>query len=214
MNAYPGERGNSVSEPPEPAFFLRWTLIGTLALAPVALAVPVYLSLSQTWPEMARVLALLAIGLIEGLALGGAQAFIMQRQGLLANKRRWILATVAGSTSAWALLSLLILSPWPLPEEISLPIYALWGAHGALIGLAQWLVVRKTFPYSSSWIAVCLLAWVLGEKLSYPCLVATSNGANPAIMLLPRTCTGLSIAAMTGTGMIFLLGDALEKKKS
>lgn len=212
MNARRGERRPTADEPPEPSFFLLWTLAGTAGLAPAAIALPLYLNISAAASPVVRVLALLLLGAAEGLALGLAQVWILRRRQLLDDTRYWIAATAAGSAAAWALIGLCGLFSAP-PAELTPLIFALWGAHGAVVGAVQWLAVRRQTPYFSAWIAVCVLAWIAGEKLAFPSLVALSNGADPSLMIVPRLCMGLVIAAVTGVGLLLLRSDLTGEQK-
>jgi hypothetical protein len=88
---------------------------------------------------------------VTGLAIGILQAFVLQHR--LRNAWWWAVATTFGwmAGSAVGLLS--------LPLQFSLlPGFTL----GALLGLSQWLVLRRQVYWSGWWIALSLVGWTTG----------------------------------------------------
>jgi len=188
----------------QPHFGVRWLLATGLALSFTALALPWALTqVGNTY-----YLALILIGVVEGALLGIAQSAVL---GSLVPTNKWVVATIISSVIAWALVALAARTPAPsIPQSISgvpriMPVVTLWAVHGALIGIAQWLVLRKIVRRAIWWIPTCALAWVIGEAAAFNSLIQIQQwGAPVASLIAPRILTALLIAIVTGLVMVQL----------
>ena len=94
-------------------------------------------------------------GLVIGSAVGIAQWLVL---------RRWI-----SPVGWWVALSIIgfgvgkALAEAALPATTTLPGYALTGAIiGVVVGLAQWVVLRRSLASAGWWVPATSLAWVVG----------------------------------------------------
>lgn len=191
----------------QPGFWVRWTLITGLALSFAALALP----WAYTQVGSAFYIDLILIGVVEGALLGVAQSAVL---GSLVPTNRWIAAAVISSLIGWALIALAARTPAPsIPQSLAdipriMPVVTLWAAHGALIGLAQWFVLRKAVHRAIWWIPACAMAWVIGEAAAFNSLIMVQQqGAPVASLIAPHILTALFIAVVTGLVMVQLRHD-------
>jgi hypothetical protein len=88
---------------------------------------------------------------LSGLAIGILQAFVLK--GRLRAFWGWIIATTLG----WFLGVTLGLAL--VPDEMS---FLTGFLTGALLGVAQWLVLRREVNLSGWWIAISIVGWSTG----------------------------------------------------
>lgn len=207
------ERTNTVGPPPAagPPSALRWTLLCAAAeavgmaaaTAAVAVSAVLFGDPVGAGQVFAVVALILAGGLVEGAALGSAQALGLRRW-LRSVTRPWVLVTVLVAGLGWAAGSLpSVLSDGgggagpPLPAVLG-GACALGAAMGALLGTAQALVLRGRVAHPWRWVVANALAWA---------------GAMPVIFLgasgVPEGWTGLALiplGAVTGAAAGAVLG--------
>lgn len=88
---------------------------------------------------------------VTGLAIGILQAFVLK--GRLQNVWWWAAATTLG----WLLSFVFNLAP--LPQNLG---FLSAFVTGALVGIAQWLVLYKQVFWSGWWIAISIIGWTTG----------------------------------------------------
>ncbi len=170
---------SSTPSAPRPPSLTRWTARCALAeavgigTAAAAYAVVDARGAPGTGPEVAAALALVVgAGLVEGAALGGAQA-----GGLRAwlpdtwtarRARRWVLVTVLVAGLGWAAGSApAVLSAdapagdaGPSPWLVVLGAAGLGAAMGAVLGAVQAGVLRGVVAHPRRWVTANVLAWM------------------------------------------------------
>lgn len=123
---------------------------------------------------LAAALAVAAGTLIEGLCVGTAQWLVLRRPLRKMRWRTWAVATATGACIAWTLG--MVPSTFMFngsssgsegPGAMSdLMIYALAAGMGlvlgAILGLPQWLALRRYLPNAGWWVLANALAWTLG----------------------------------------------------
>ncbi|HET8660862.1 MAG TPA: hypothetical protein VFM55_17900 [Micromonosporaceae bacterium] len=202
-----------VHTPPPP--LLQWVAlcaageaIGMTAAAAAAKASQALAGDAPTGPAVALALSLVvAGGLIEGLALGAAQAAGLRRWLSARHRRRWVLVTVAIAGLGWAAASAPAVvagggesggggePPWLL---VLVGGAALGATMGAVLGAAQALVLRGQVRHPWRWVGANVLAWFLAMAVIF--LGATTPAAGwpaPAVVAL-GTATGLAAGATLG----------------
>lgn len=107
-------------------------------------------------------------GAIGGAAIGLAQWFVLRQQ--FSQALWWVLVNAAiwglmGSSSLGAL-------GWVTPSTLSVPLRAIYGTIdgvqlGALIGVAQWLVLRQQVDNAWRWIVASTVSWSLGLVIGW-----------------------------------------------
>lgn len=159
----------------------------------------------STGREAAVALSLvIAGGLVEGVALGVAQAAGLGRWLPRPDRRRWVLVTVAVAGIGWAAAS----APSVLAGDdgggqpswllIALGAAGLGVAMGGVLGAAQALVLRGHVTHPGRWVAANALAWAPAMSVIF--LGATAPGAGwsvPAVVGL-GTLTGAAAGAALG----------------
>jgi hypothetical protein len=144
---------------------LATTFGETLGFLVPALAATVAFDL---YPAFTFVL-MLAAGVLEGIVLGTAQAFVLRREFLGFSRGAWVGATALGAGVAWFIGMLPSTfypawTDWPVAVTVPLAV-VLGGALLASIGLAQWTVLRRHVARSRTWAPVNAVGWLLGLGL-------------------------------------------------
>jgi len=140
-----------------------WTTLGEF----VGFSVPALVAaLTLATPVGLTTLLLITAGFVEGALLGLAQAHVLRRVLPAVPRKRWVAATAAGASVAWAIGLLPMLSNgrlFDVPPAILVPVVAILGTMllGSL-GTAQWLVLRPHVDRSHWWIAATAAAWIGG----------------------------------------------------
>lgn len=121
--------------------------------------------------------------LIFGLVLGGAQWLILRRLVTGFRVRRWLFVN-----SLSVPLAVLLGFAASLSINHTLTGNMFGGTiGGALIGTAQWSVLRNHFPRASLWILGCVLGWLIEVYLF---------NVSPGFLLLTGTVTGMVSGAV------------------
>jgi hypothetical protein len=171
---------------PEATFYPRWIVanawaeaagLGTTLLLGRA-AARVLEQDAGTGAVLAGAMAAVTLGvLLEGALVGGAQARVLRGSLQDLSAADWIKATMLGAGVAWLLgmvpstvAALVASSPSsrtvPPPEPSALGQYGLalllGAVTGPLLGLGQWLVLRRHVARAGRWIVANAVAWALG----------------------------------------------------
>ncbi len=161
---------------------------------------------------------LLLVGVLQGLILGFSQWLVLRHY--IHNASRWILVTTIGAFFAWligliasmAIAFALVLEG--LRATALLGGLALLGAGiGAILGLAQWLVlreyVRARIRQVGWWMAANALAWSLGLLVAFIGVgMLKSNGFSIKMSLISAatgSVMGTVIGVITGIALVWLL---------
>jgi len=172
-------------------------------------------------PVPAAALAVLAGTLLEGSLVGTAQWLVLHHPLRGLRWRAWAVATALGACVAWTLgmipSTFLITgsgSAEPGPGGMSdLLIYALAAGMGLvlgpLLGVPQWLVLRRHLSRAGWWVPANALAWMLGMVVIF-----VGTGFIPAqgitlpvalVLLLFVVAAGAVVGAVHGLVLIWLL---------
>lgn len=238
-----GERINKPSAParyaashPGRALWLRWALafiLGELvgfAAAAAAGAVMVWAleALTGSASDIALIGVMVLAGSLEGATVGLAQWTILRRYIPHLTAGSWTLATIAGAAAAWAIGMTLAAVAAP-SQEVAVPAVigaaALLGAiNGALLGLAQWAVLRRHVRRAGWWVAANAAGWALGmvvafggtglttESTPIPGIIAIWAVTGPLMAITPAAVTGLVLVRLlnrmpTGLKLLNTLGN-------
>ncbi|HXL35698.1 MAG TPA: hypothetical protein VN954_00695 [Ktedonobacteraceae bacterium] len=169
----------------------------------------------------AAVLAVLAGTFIEGTVVGTAQWLVLHRPIKDIRWCVWVLATAIGAFVAWTLG--MIPSTFMFAGADSggtastqmsdLVIYTLAAVMGfvlgPILGVPQWLVLRRYLPKAGWWVLANALAWMVGMVIVF---VAT-NFIPPEgitlnvafVLLLFLFIAGAAVGAIHGLVLIWLL---------
>lgn len=165
---------------------------------------------------IAKIALLSVAGIGEGAILGGSQWLVLRRYLPALKWQAWVLATALAAGIAWVIGMSLGTATSYLSglNPVLLGIVAM--PLGVLLllslGTAQWLVLRRYIPASSSWIAVNALAWSLGVAVPVIALALVPDGAPPLLMvvvgLISGVLMGAVVGAITGITLVRLLYNA------
>lgn len=199
-------------------------LTSTMALAAGAFAVNDSVSLGLGLLIAVAVAALGAA--VEGVVVGGLQWRVVRPALQELQLRDWVVATSAGAFVAWALgmlPSTLISAAGAAtsPEATSfepalwlqLVMAALMGfVLGPVLGVPQWLVLKRTVPLAGWWVVANANAWALGMPMIF---LATSRieAGDPAWLIAAYVAAGclaagLAVGAVHGAWLVWLLRRA------
>ena len=166
-------------------------------------------------PDVVLVVGLTIAGLLEGLAIGVAQARVLARFAPDVDGHDWVLATVAAAGFAWfvgmgggALMGAAV-GPPILVAALLIPA---WCAALLSMGYAQWRVLRRTVPRSAHWVWVTAGAWLLGVMIPTVALSTAPNSwpgaVHAGIGVLAAMAMGLTVGALTGHTLERLLDSS------
>lgn len=186
----------------------------------VAVLLAVGLAQTHTLPPGLELLivtgAFLVIGVYEGALVGTAQWLALRRVLPRVSARSWIGATAIGATVAWILGRLpSALSDWrgggdgaivtTSPSMTILLSIVAGAALGAILGAAQWFVLRRHLPRARMWIVANALAWMCAMPVIFLAAALPGEHASlPAIGALVLLAVGLAGAIVGLVEGVFL----------
>ncbi len=165
----------------------------------------------------AAALAVLAGTFIEGIVVGTAQWLVLRRPLKSIRWRVWVLATAIGAFVAWTLGMIPStgsdIGGATSAQMSDLMVYALAAVMGfvlgSILGVPQWLVLRRHLPKAGWWVLANALAWMVGMVVVF---VGTSfippEGITISValmLLLFLFAAGAAVGAVHGLVLIWLL---------
>lgn len=189
-------------------------MLGIAAAAAVALAFMATFGVPTTAAmTVAFLLCMVAAGALEGALLGALPGAMLRRIFPGFPVARFTLATVAVAMLAWlvGMLPSTLVSDaapaGPVTEPALLDVVAVsafgGAAGGALIGLAQWAVMRAHVPRAGRWIVATSLGWALALPLDMLAGMLPSEGDGWVGIL------GTALAFGLGAGVVVALPTGL-----
>lgn len=119
----------------------------------------------------------IGLGALEGAIVGSAQAIVLRRR--LPQLRIWVAATMLAAVVAWTLgmlsgtlLSLDGSASSATPSEISDNLQVVLAVPmglvaGTILGIPQWLILRRYISRAAWWVGANALAWACGMPLVF-----------------------------------------------
>lgn len=180
--------------------------VGMTAAAAAARASFALVGEPSTPSDMATALTLtVAGGLVEGLALGGAQAAGLAHVLPARARARWVAVTVTVAGIGWAAASAPAVLAGPSEDGAAPPLPlvlvgagALGTVMGAALGAAQATVLRPHVPHPGRWVVASAAGW--GPAMAVLFAGATTPNADwpaPAVVAL-GTLTGVAAGSALG----------------
>ncbi|QZZ22868.1 hypothetical protein J5X98_11270 [Leptothermofonsia sichuanensis E412] len=196
------------------------TVVGGLAgigIAGVASLIAGYLGTIST------VTLLHLVGALEGLALGFTQWLVLRRY--VKHVGWWVVATGIGAVIAWlvglqvsVMLTLIFFDgvvTEATPFALLKAVFFLGAWVGAVLGLAQWFVLRTHVRKGITWVFANALAWGLGLLVAFLGATLTRPGEftlkTTLIGVATGATTGVVVGAITGIVLVWLLKPRLLK---
>ncbi len=162
--------------------------------------------------DLALVMGLTLAGLVEGGAIGMAQARVLARFAPNIDRRDWVLATAAAAGFAWfvgmggAALMGADVAPAALLAVVLVPA---WSVGLLAMGYAQWRILRRTVAQSNRWVWVSAGAWLLGVTIPVVALSSAPNGwpgwVHAGVGVAAAVAMGLTVGMLTGRTLERLL---------
>lgn len=193
----------------------RWMLYmtaGELAgFAVPAITLPLFIALG--WSDAAIAPLTLLAGACEGLAVGFAQALVLERVLADLSRREWMVATAWGAVIAYALAAIwnLMLNATNGVFTVAVIIAGIFIGIAFLLtmGTAQWFVLRKHVPRAGGWIAANAIAWPAGVAMPFITIALVPHGSPVVFNILAGVVggvlMGLIVGALTGAALVWLL---------
>jgi len=188
--------------------------LGEVFLSPIAfLFVP--FSSPKNWVDVFGIMLKVAAGIATGVSVGIIQWLLLRYY--ITNSWRWVIATVIGMASGGFLEAFLYsiarrylpmdatLNTWKVTTWIAIFVY------GIVIGLVQWVVLRKVSSKTWTWVVANGFGWALaitiGDELLrpmfYPC--CADYWLNPIDEIIIYGVSGILIGIITGILLSWLL---------
>ena len=189
----------------------RWTIATTLGEL-LGFAVPALVGATLgalEVPQLPMAAGLVLAGAGEGAVLGAFQgrslAPAVATDDVTAAKirRDWTRATAAAAMIAW----ILGMTPSTVldgdPSAVAPAVLIVGGvvlglAFLLVMGVAQWLVLRRVVAGAWRWIAASALAWPLGVAVPVVALMAVPDGAPMAAHAVVGVLAGVAMGAVVG----------------
>jgi len=144
-------------------------------------------------------------GLVIGSAVGISQWLVLRRR--IPSTGWWIVLTIVSFGVGKALAVAL------LPDAATLPADVLTGAIiGAVVGIAQWLVLRRSVSSAAWWVPATAAAWAVGWSA-----IGAAEGATDRSTLTQYLVGGVGAAAaglITAIALIWLLRSPIASAGS
>lgn len=209
--------------------WLRWVLANavgeTIGLGGTALVAAAVFYAGEGTGEYAAValagLAVMAGTLIEGTVVGTAQWLVLRRPLPGMSWRRWVLATGAGAFVAWTLgmVPSTVLGPGggePAAEPGEAAVlglaFIMGLALGPILGLAQWLILRRFVRRAVLWMPANALAWAFGMVVIFLGIDLALGGgfatSTVPILALTLAIAGAIVGAIHGLALVWFLRPA------
>lgn len=177
---------------------------------------------------MLGALAAVVLGvLLEGVLVGSAQARVLRSSLRTLSTADWIKGTMLGAGAAWLLgmvpstvVSLLEIAPatGAGSEPSAAARYglalALGAVTGPVLGLGQWLVLRRHVSRAGRWIVANAVAWAVGMVVIFlgMDLVPWTGGGAAVVLGVYLVCgtAGLVVGAIHGRVLSNLLQEVVS----
>ena len=148
------------------------------------------------------------LGAVSGIVVGSLQWLALR--GRLSRASQWIGTTVLG-------LGVIHAVGDGLPDPIAIPTVQAIG--GIVLGIMQWLLLRREFSRAGWWVLASIAGWLIG--LSLGLAIADAIGLmglawTPTVGITQHgvvgVVTGIVSGLMTGGALVWLLRDVQTKK--
>lgn len=218
------------------ALWLRWVLANALGeLMGLGLVAVVAGGLIWRFGEPRSTIMVLlftalmiTLGACEGMALGWTQWLAVHPFLHPLQRREWMNATICGAVIAWSLgmipSTLFSLqettgnaAPMTMDDTTKYLMAATMGlALGVVLGIPQWMVLRRCVKQARRWIGANAIAWAFGMPIIFLGAGATPTQASGGLIVLMIAITlfvaGAVVGAVHGCVLVHLLQNNHEGK--
>jgi hypothetical protein len=158
--------------------------------------------------------ALVVAALLEGTVVGLAQWWVLGRYLPALTRRVWVLATVLGAIVAWMIGMTLGTLGADLIGSGNSTAALLFSAVlgpvvGALLGMTQWLALRRHVERAGWWVLANALAWTAGMAVIFAATGIIQEDTPVAVVVtiwaVSGILAGVVVAAIHGLVLVWLL---------
>lgn len=152
-------------------------------------------------PDPILVAGLTGAGLLEGAAIGVAQARVLACYAPAVDGRRWVEATMAAAAFAWfvGMGGGAVMGSDAAPRALlALLLVPAWCAGLLSMGYGQWLVLRRAAPHSSRWVWVTAGAWLVGVAIPVVALSTAPNSWPAWAFVMTGVVAAVAMGAVVG----------------
>ena len=200
----------------------EWWLLATVVGTIVAVAIAILGSMiAMNFGPVSTIVMLHLIGALEGLVLGFTQWLVLRRY--IKHIGPWIIATGIASLIVWlvsvkffAVLALISFNSTMNANTTFVIRQAVFGLGlwaGAVLGSAQWLVLRRHVHKGIGWVLANSLAWGLGLLVAFVGVTWVKPGElvleTAMLHIATGTAVGAIVGAITGIALVWFLKPRL-----
>ncbi len=202
----------------------EWWLLATIVGTIVAVGIVVLGSaIASNFSPMSTVVILHLIGALEGMVLGFTQWLVLRRY--IKHIGWWVLATGIASLIVWligvkfivalALVSFNSTMTATTTLALQQAVFGMGAWVGAVLGIAQWLVLRRHVRKGVGWVFANSLAWGLGLLIAFMGVTGVKPGEftieTAVVHIATGAATGAIVGAITGIALVWFLKPRLLK---
>ncbi len=156
------------------------------------------------------VAGLTAAGVLEGAALGTAQAHVLATRWSGLSKRRWVAATAGAAGMAWlvgmggsSIVGRVVDSGDDVTTALSVLVFVLLALMALTsMGFLQWRVLRTVVDDSGRWVPVTTGAWLVGVMIPVVTLSVIPNSwpaaGHVVVAVASAVAMGVVVGSITG----------------
>lgn len=159
---------------------------------------------------------LISAGAVEGALLALAQWSVLREYLPEDADRAWVGFTAVGAASAWALGllgSAAAAEPAPVLLVLS-GVVPMGAVLGGLLGLSQWLVLRRYFAPAGWWISCSALAWATALVIAFAGAWGVPDdspiAASAVLGAVTGVVAGAVVGVITGAALLYLVRHPAE----
>lgn len=194
---------------------------GLISIGIVAFAV----AIASHFGMVSTVALLHVVGALEGAVLGFTQWLVLRHY--VKHVGWWVLTTSIGSLVAWLIglkMSVMLIfiffdGAMSVPSSAAFlkAVFLLGAWVGAVLGVAQWLVLRTHVRRGGLWIVANAVAWGLGLLIAFMGATLVRPGKleleTALVGLATGTTAGAVIGRITGIALLWLLKPRLLRHR-
>lgn len=199
----------------------EWWVLATIIGGLIGMGIAGIASVTAGSTGISTVTLLHLVGALEGMALGFSQWLVLRRY--IKHVGWWIVATGIAAIFAWLIglkaivVLVLVFFNGARTETMSLAllkaVFFLGTWIGAVLGMAQWFVLRTHVRKGILWVLANALAWGLGLSVALMGATLVKPGEftikTALVQMATGATTGFVVGAVTGITLVWLLKPRL-----
>lgn len=156
-------------------------------------------------------MAVVAIGTLEGTAVGLAQWSVLRRTFASLTAPAWLAATIGGAIVAWGggMLVGTLAGDALASSDVDMPVpaaFAIGAIAGTILAGPQWLALTRAAVHAPWWIPAHAFAWSAGMVVAFAGVAALPSSSAAMFTVIAMAGTGIGmgglVAAVTGLALV------------